>query len=304
MTPARLLVALFLISPVMHGQIAITGVVSAASWAAPVVPGSVVAIFGTQLAATTATAGSFPLPTNLAGTSVTVNGIAAPLYFVSSGQINVQLPSLPEYATPASESVVVTSPAGTSAAFTVPAFYQVPAVFTADSSGCGQAAALNITPEGGVSTNSPSQSAQPGDYVAVFGTGFGPLAQTVPDGAAAPAVKLLTGVYDSLGNTGSAPITYQGLAPSLAGVDQINLLIPAGAQEGCAVPLKFQGALFPSLTFTASIHTGRGHCVDPQITWYGQVTLLSAIGVSDKLTALFPSGPAVQPPGARHSEHR
>jgi uncharacterized protein (TIGR03437 family) len=299
MSCARFLYALyviFLTSPLLYGQVTITGVVSAASWATPVAPGSVVAIFGTQLAAATAAASGYPLPINIEGTSVTVNGVSAHLYFVSPGQINAQLPSLAEYATPASESVVVTSSAGISASFAVPTHFQVPAAFTSNSSGCGQVAALNITPAGVVSMNLPSNSAQPGDYLAVFGTGFGPPAQPVADGTASPVLKLVTGVSARLGNSGSAVITYQGLAPSFAGVDQINMLIPVGTQEGCAIPLTFQGALYPSPTVAASVHTGRGRCVDPQPTHYGQLILLSTVGISDNLTAVFPSGPNVQPP--------
>ena len=54
-----------------------------------VAPGSIVSIFGTNLAASTATANAVPLPTTLSDvTSVTFNGIPAGLYFVSQNQIN------------------------------------------------------------------------------------------------------------------------------------------------------------------------------------------------------------------------
>jgi len=259
-------------------------------------PGSIVAIFGTNLASKTTAASGYPLPAELGGTTVTVDGLSAPLYFVSPGQINAQLPSLPEFRTQPFETVVVKSPAGMSAEFQAPAFYQVPGIFTADSSGCGQAAALNVTPDDTVSVNSPQNSAQPGDYIAVFGTGFGPSTPSVPDGSAAPAAKLVSGVGDNLGIAGSAPITYQGLAPALAGVDQINFLIPPDAQQGCTVPLSLYGDVYQSPTVTLSIHAGRGRCVDPPSTSYGEVTLVGTSGTSDTFTAVFPSGPAVQPP--------
>src|ERR1022692_976900 len=69
------------------------GVVNGASYAQPIAPGSLVSIFGTNLAATTMTAQETPLPTEFAGTSVTLNGIKAPLLFVSPSQINLQAPS-------------------------------------------------------------------------------------------------------------------------------------------------------------------------------------------------------------------
>jgi hypothetical protein len=59
---------------------------------AALAPGSIVEIYGANLASTTAQAASTPLPTALEGTSVTIGGIASPLYFVSPGQINAQVP--------------------------------------------------------------------------------------------------------------------------------------------------------------------------------------------------------------------
>ena len=52
----------------------------------------ILSIFGTQLALTTRSVGSAPLPTTLDNVSVTVNGIAAPLYYISPSQLNVQVP--------------------------------------------------------------------------------------------------------------------------------------------------------------------------------------------------------------------
>jgi hypothetical protein len=69
------------------------GIVNAASFqGGPVVPGSIVSIFGTNLATTTAQASVVPLPMILVGTTVTFNGVTAPLYFVSPTQINLQVP--------------------------------------------------------------------------------------------------------------------------------------------------------------------------------------------------------------------
>ena len=171
----------------------------------------------------------------------------------------------------------------------------VPGVFTADATGCGQAAVLNINPAGTVSLNSPSNSAQAGDYLAIFGTGFGQPVSPVTDGAAAPVIGVSTdGV--TLGATMLPNLAYDGLAPSLAGVDQINLPIRAGTQEGCAVRLAVQGTAYRSPTVSVSVHTGRGQCVDPAPSSYGQVTLTKTAGAADSLTAVFPSGPNVQAP--------
>src|ERR1700693_977526 len=72
-------------------QITSAGGVNAASYAQTISPGSIVSIFGTNLANSIATASGIPLPTELGGSSVTVNGTKAPLFFVSPNQINFQV---------------------------------------------------------------------------------------------------------------------------------------------------------------------------------------------------------------------
>ncbi len=72
--------------------------VSAASFTGPTLASeSIVAAFGAGLATTTQTAGAIPLPTSLAGTTITVRDSAgterlAPLFFVSPDQVNYQMP--------------------------------------------------------------------------------------------------------------------------------------------------------------------------------------------------------------------
>ena len=99
------------------------GVVNAASFAAgsakvekapALVVGSIASIFGTNLAASTKAAQTVPLPRQLGGTAVSVDGIAAPLFYVSPTQINFQIPS-PLDTTPgisAAPGVVVGTAAG------------------------------------------------------------------------------------------------------------------------------------------------------------------------------------------------
>jgi uncharacterized protein (TIGR03437 family) len=102
-----------------------------------------VSIYGSNLAVQTATANALSLTTQLGGTAVAFNGIAAPLLYVSSEQINAQVPSGVRGS--ASANVVVTTAVGKSSAFSMPVNSgSAPGIFTQDSSGCGQAAALNI----------------------------------------------------------------------------------------------------------------------------------------------------------------
>jgi len=104
------------------------GIVDGASLTAgaPVAPGSFIAIFGTNLATGTLNAGSIPLPFSLGGTSVQVNGVRAPLFAVSAGQINAQLP----FETSAgSASVVVTVGSTSSAPVAVNVISSSPGLF-------------------------------------------------------------------------------------------------------------------------------------------------------------------------------
>ena len=95
-----LLVALLLGGSVFAQTPSVTagGILNSASFdkTMPVTPGSLISIFGSNIAATTTTADSIPLSTQLGNVSVTVNGVAAPLNGVfhtsSFDQINAQLP--------------------------------------------------------------------------------------------------------------------------------------------------------------------------------------------------------------------
>jgi hypothetical protein len=74
------------------GPPSIGGLSNAGSYTQAFAPGGILAVFGTKLASATASAPTVPLPTMLTGTWATINGIAAPLYYVSDGQMNIQIP--------------------------------------------------------------------------------------------------------------------------------------------------------------------------------------------------------------------
>jgi uncharacterized protein (TIGR03437 family) len=181
-------------------------------------PGAIASIYGSGLAAGSATANSFPLPHILAGASVTVNGVGAPVYFASPSQINFQIPF---EAVPGAASIVVSVNGALAGSVKVPLFSSAPGIFLEPDS---SAAAVN---EDG-SVNSADHPASAGSFVSVFMTGAGPLSSPVASGVAAPAVPLATvaGVTARIGGA-SAMVTFAGLAPGFAGLYQINLEIPA-----------------------------------------------------------------------------
>ena len=124
----------------------------ASSVAGAVAPQMLVAIHGSNLAAQTSVASQSLLPRLLGGTSVTFNGIAAPLLYVSPDQINAQVPSGVPF--PGPSTIVVSTAGGVSAPFSVPVTNGgAPGIFTQDARGCGQAVAFNVHADGSATMN-------------------------------------------------------------------------------------------------------------------------------------------------------
>jgi len=238
------------------------GTVNAATNAAsqPVSPGSLVSIYGSSFAAGLALASSVPLSTSISNTSVTINGIAMPLDYVSPVQINAQVPFgvLPAGVN-GSVNVVVTNGNSTSAPQPVVINQTAPGVF-------GDA---NLTPVYaiayfGVATdprflqyawppntipNFTTSFAKAGDVLTILATGLGPVTPVEADGTA-PAYDSNPQVHNTvatptilLGNPPTqvpAILLFSGLSPQFPGVDQVNIEIPPGAPTGNAVPLYIQ----------------------------------------------------------------
>jgi uncharacterized protein (TIGR03437 family) len=232
--------------------------VDAASFARAAAPGQILAAFGTGFPTTTnlsAASGSTPLPTQLGGVSVRVNGILAPLFFAGVGggigagafQVNYQLP----YEIPAGAAFVEVLHNGTLVAsenLTVSA--AAPGVFTFALNGSGQAVALNQDfSRNGDATKIPNAKPEArGRYVIVYANGQGGQflnpstgqAITLGSGLIAPASGLLyaTSTTPSVTIGGvSATVNFSGLAPGFVGLWQINVLIPGNAPTGNTVPL-------------------------------------------------------------------
>jgi uncharacterized protein (TIGR03437 family) len=197
---------------------AIRQVVNAASYDNTVAPGTWAALFGTELAGTTATASGVPLPLSIEGVSVTVGGVTAPLLFVSPGQINALIPF--ESPTGDQVPVVVNTPAGTSVAFDVVLQRNAPAIFTSNAQGSGGALAFDSSfrPLSAVGRN----------VIVLYANGLGPtdpVATSSASGGAAiePFNRITDDVQVWVGEQPAALI-FAGLAPGLPGVYQLNLI--------------------------------------------------------------------------------
>jgi uncharacterized protein (TIGR03437 family) len=246
----------------------ITGVANAASYASGVVsPGEIVALFGSgmgpaQLAGLTLNSAG-KVSTSAGGTTVMFNGVAAPVIYSLATQVAVVVPYEVSGAT---AQVTVSYKGQTSAAFPVTVAAAVPGLFTANSSGTGQAAALNQDTSG----NSVTHPAPPGSVIVLFATGEG---QTTPAGvdgklAVAPLPKPVQKVTVTIGGL-PATVDYAGGAPGeVAGVMQVNATIPAGV-FGSAVPIVVQVGNFKSqagATIAVAGATSSGFSVTSQET--------------------------------------
>jgi len=226
------------------------GIVNTASYAAGgVAPGSIVSIFGTNLAGQTATAGAIPLPNSLGNvTSVTFNGVAAPLYFVSSGQINAQVPwnVLPSGTNSGAVNVAVTTTAGSSAPQSVPVVQAMPGIFTVSTAGFGQAISTDNA-DGAVAALSGSIAGlnthpiQIGSYLILWCTGLGNVDAPVANGGNTGGLIANTLLKPSV-LIGGAPasLVYSVLSPQYPGEYQVAVQVAPGTPTGIAVPLQIQ----------------------------------------------------------------
>lgn len=242
----------------------ITSVSNAASYAGgAVAPGEIVYIAGSgmgpgQVATLTLNIAGI-VNTQLAGTSVQVNGIAAPMVYTLAAAVAAVVPY---EVSDTSAQVTVTYQGQTSAPFQVSVASSVPGLFTANSSGTGQVAALN----GDGSVNNSNHLASPGSTVTLFATGEG---QTSPSGVdgkpvAVPLPRPLLPVTVTIGGV-NAPVSYAGGAPGeVAGVMQINAQIPAGV-GGSAAPIMLRVGNAQSQSGATLAVTGTSSTVLPAI---------------------------------------
>ncbi len=212
------------------------GIVPVGSTVNTIQPGEWVSIYGANLATTTAMwNGNFP--TSLSGTSVTINGKAAYLSFVSSGQINLQAPSDTAIGT---VLVMVTTGSGSTSstvklAQVAPSFLlldtkHVAGLILRSGSGAYSGGAYDIIGPTGTSLGYSTVAARAGDTIEIFGTGFGPTNPTVPAGETFSGSAPITIPMTLLINGKNVTPTFAGL--SGAGLCQLNFTIPSGLGTG------------------------------------------------------------------------
>ncbi|MFN0085712.1 MAG: hypothetical protein ACKVX9_10015 [Blastocatellia bacterium] len=200
--------------------------VSAASYTySAIASRSIAALFGVNLATGTQSAAAMPLPTSLAGTSISVLdalGVErpAPLFFVSPSQVNYQIPA---GTAPGPALIKLTNGAGQNFQGATLVAMSAPSLFTLDLNGKGPAAALDASTFKPAPFSATQANGQP-TVIAVYGTGLGNDATEVEGNFNASVQAAIDGQPVMVG--------YAGRAPGFAGLNQFNIVFPPSIAPG------------------------------------------------------------------------
>jgi uncharacterized protein (TIGR03437 family) len=242
------------------------GVLNDASYkiGAPVAPGTIVAVYGNFLLSSPATTQNVPWPTSLDGVSLQFgNGTSSPLNYVSAGQVNLQVPW--ELEGQSTTSLTATVNGQSSPAQSVNLAQYSPGIFTTNGQGSGQGAVLDTS----YRLLDSSNPATAGSAVAlIFCTGLGPVTNQPKSGAASPSNPLAKTIATPTVTVAGFPaqVLFSGLAPGLVGEYQVNILVPAGAPTGNAVPVVILIGGVASNTVTMAVAQPSTQNPSPTIT--------------------------------------
>jgi uncharacterized protein (TIGR03437 family) len=219
-------------------SMSIAGVSNGASFQTNFAPGMILSVFGSGLAPAIQAASVVPLSFTMQGVSATVNGVAAPLYYVSPSQINLQVP----YETGARSAVVGINNNGSVVSFPFTTTPTAPGIFV----GGG-----NLV---------PTSTGSPGGVLVLFMTGEGDvnpelITGTSPSGGT-PVNQLPQPRLPVTVTVGGIPAVIQfiGIPPALVGVTQINFVIPPNVPAGSQpVVVTSNGVSSPAANITVTI---------------------------------------------------
>jgi uncharacterized protein (TIGR03437 family) len=207
---------------------AITGVGNAATFQNTAAPGMILTVVGTNLANGTGAPPSVsPMPFSFAGVSATVNGIAAPVVFVSPTQLNIQIPY--EAATG-------------------------PAVVGVNNNGQIAGYQFNITPSAPGIFATPQPKLTAGGTATIYLTGAGEVATLIATGSwPASATSLPKPSLPLSVTVGGVPAFLQsyGLTSGYLGMTQVSFTVPASLTPGTyPVVVTVGGVSSPSVSLT------------------------------------------------------
>jgi uncharacterized protein (TIGR03437 family) len=240
------------------------GVVNNASFAlhpAPIPPGTIIAIFGSNLTQDNVIVDDTflvdgKITTTLGGASVKFNGIAAPMLRAFPSQLVAQMPT--EITSVGTAAIEATVSGQTSASVTFNTDALAPGIFAVNAQGTGQGAVLIsntttlVAPAGSIPGRT-SRPANPGEFITIFCTGLGQVTPPVATGQLAPGThNTVASTTVSIGGI-TTNAAFSGLAPGFAGLYQVDVQVPAAVAPGSAVPLVITVGGKPSNQVTVAI---------------------------------------------------
>lgn len=283
----KLIIALLILTPAsLHAPAPIIDHMLTASgygaYAGVCAPGSWLEIYGSNLSGSTRTwtgadFNGAAAPTSLDGVTVTVNGAAAFISYISPGQLNVQLPDSVQVGTAA---VVVTYQGVSSSPASLTVNTQQPGMLAPSSFNVGGKQYLAATHTNGSLVAPPGISALtvsealPGEPLVLYGIGFGALKQgtvggVIPVGQSA----LASSVTVKIGGL-NASVLYAGIAPGSVGLYQFNVVVPSSLSFGdAAVQISVNGTALTLQTLYLPVGV-----ITP--TSPGSFTLTSTAGIN------------------------
>ncbi|MBI3935249.1 MAG: hypothetical protein HY316_11215, partial [Acidobacteria bacterium] len=237
----------FLAAALEAAQVSPGGVVNAASFVgggSALAPGALISIFGSSLAGRTFSWPVLPLPRDLAGTTVEIGGIQAPLLYVSLNQINAQLPFELQAGM---VSLTVRNALAVSSPVSITIQTAAPGIFTINSNGRGAGVFRHNFTGLPVTEQDP---AMPGEFVQIFATGLGRVTPAVgsgqPGGSQPPSATTLPATVTL--NGVEAPVLFAGLAPGFVGLYQVNIQVPEIPPGNVQMVLTVNGVASPPVT--------------------------------------------------------
>jgi uncharacterized protein (TIGR03437 family) len=179
-------------------------------------------------------------PTTLDGISVSINGKPAYVWYLSTGQLNVQAP---EDTTTGNVAITVTNCNATSAPFTFARKDLAPGFLapTNYASGGTQYMVATFNSDGAYVLNTAtgaafglnSRPAKPGDLIIAYGIGFGDVTPSILPGViVGQGNTLVNPVTVTFGSTPTQPLVYQGLAGSFVGLYEFYITVPSTLANG------------------------------------------------------------------------
>jgi uncharacterized protein (TIGR03437 family) len=197
-----------------------------------VAPGSIVSIFGANLAAGTSVSAASPLPQTLGGVSVMLGNSLLPLFFVSPAQINLQLPN---GVAPGSANLTIIAAGLPNVTTGLTITQDAPGLFQQAVN--NQSFALAFHADGTLVTQ--AAPAIIGELLTLYGTGFGATNPTRLEGfsiPASPVYNLVDPVSLAIGGDTLSPSAGFAL-PGSVGIDAVQFTLADRTQSGTTVPL-------------------------------------------------------------------